>query len=449
MVNYNKLSDDGKIQNIVIKDGDPNAMPTLDDFKIKLLKKETYVILYGFSSEPINLTSEDAPPAVINEKLRSYDTKSSYYKQTHRESIGGEPAEPGKWNSRKNKIIRNISAYTKSFNQPTKIVNYIQPPTTSSSTDSTSKSRSFKESDILRDTDVDTLKKRVKEQLSEGLSTKGYPAFSGPMKAKVVYGTGASFGGGSHSNINHLTDGKNTIVGGVYIMIKKSDFDSLKRTRSNLGLSNIRFDNDNVGLYTDFTIEYDLPALWECKFKLTKNNGQRFHDGRYDLRKEDILLSPPFSYRDLNDYNNNTGKYNTHKGAYTSSRLSYKTLKDSMIARSSDNSQTRGYFYWETKEEHRVPDTLTKIVTGDVDFVQLPDRGRDVYWQHWYGVDFGRFAGVDPVQIERFLRPFAGSITNEGIDEGESRFTYALKPGTDSAYSYNSIMNKINLSPTS
>ena len=47
MVNYNKLSDDGKIQNIVFKDGDPNAMPTLDDFKIKLLKKETYVILYG------------------------------------------------------------------------------------------------------------------------------------------------------------------------------------------------------------------------------------------------------------------------------------------------------------------------------------------------------------------------------------------------------------------
>ena len=114
-----------------------------------------------------------------------------------------------------------------------------------------------------------------------------------------------------------------------------------------------------------------------------------------------------------------------------------------MIARSSDSSQTRDYFYYETKEEHRVPDTLTKIVTGDVDFVQVPDRGKDVYWQHWYGVDFGRFAGVNPVQIERFLRPFAGSITNEGIDEGESRFTYALKPGTDSAYSYNSIMNSI------
>ena len=40
-------------------------------------------------------------------------------------------------------------------------------------------------SDILRDTDVDTLKKRVKQQLSEGLSSKGYPDFSGPMKAKL------------------------------------------------------------------------------------------------------------------------------------------------------------------------------------------------------------------------------------------------------------------------
>ena len=47
------------------------------------------------------------------------------------------------------------------------------------------------------------------------------------MKAKL-FTEQTSFGGGSHSNINHLTDGKNTIVGGVYIMIKESDFDSLK-----------------------------------------------------------------------------------------------------------------------------------------------------------------------------------------------------------------------------
>ena len=448
MVNYNKLSDDGKIQNIVIQEGDPNAMPTLDDFKIKLLKRERYVILYGFSSEPINLTSKDTPPPLLNEKLRSYDYQNNYYKQTEREQVGGEPARPGKFNSRNDKKITGISAFTKNlFTGETKVVNYIQPPhsSASSTTGITRKVRSFKESDILRDTDVDALKKRVKNQLSEGLSSKGYPDFSGPMKAKVVYGTGPSFGGGSfYRNKNHLTDGTTTIVGGVYIMIKKSDFDSLNKARFDAGLySSERFSFENVGLYTEFKIEYDLPALWECKFKLTKNNGQRLHDGRYDLRKEDILSSPPFNYKDLNEYNTNTGNYSTRKGALTSSPLSYKTISDSMITQTSNNSQNRGYFYWETKEEYRFPDTLTKIVTGDVDFVQLPNRGKDVYWQHWYGVDFGKFAGVDPVQIERFLRPFYGSISNEGIDEGESRYVYALKPGTDSRYNYDPIMNHI------
>ena len=54
-----------------------------------------------------------------------------------------------------------------------------------------------------------------------------------------------------------------------------------------------------------------------------------------------------------------------------------------MIARSSDSSQTRDYFYYETKEEHRVPDTLTKIVTGDVDFVQFQTEARTFLTLVW------------------------------------------------------------------
>ena len=58
VVNYSKLSDDGKYQNITIDQGvQGNAfeMPTLDDFKMRLLKSESYVILYDFHSLPINL----------------------------------------------------------------------------------------------------------------------------------------------------------------------------------------------------------------------------------------------------------------------------------------------------------------------------------------------------------------------------------------------------------
>ena len=32
--------------------------------------------------------------------------------------------------------------------------------------------------------------------------------------------------------------------------------------------------------------------MWECKFKLTKNNGQRIHSGRFDVTDKDIQAIP-------------------------------------------------------------------------------------------------------------------------------------------------------------
>ena len=117
--------------------------------------------------------------------------------------------------------------------------------------------------------------------------------------------------------------------------------------------------------------------MWECKFKLTKNNGQRIHSGRFDVTDKDIQAIP--------------SSYDT-----IPSTAFYKYPKDSDIVSLGDGK-------YGTATSGGIPDTLTRIVTGDADFVELPDRGRAVYWQHYYKFNGnGEFAGVDSNNVEKF-----------------------------------------------
>ena len=459
VVNYSLLSDDGKYQNITLDTGVQNetfVMPTLDDFKMKLLKSESYVILYGFHSSPINLATvqgsaigdmtpylekfrrhapredDDFPKYYLNCQLgfekeellnplgengpsceissRIYDggngrkkagyTNSQgyrYYDGTFKVNLndirfkkrdtrlivphpvgertngGGTTGFVERWIDNSTSVdVGNTRIPISRLNRSDAYKKYADKKITVTRS-------TYNMNDIRFSSNKSNNTSRIKSEISEGLSGKGYPSFTGPVFWKVIHGTGPTFGAGTVSNIKMLQKGNNIITGGCYAMIKKSDYDALIKTRKDLGLSIDRFKKS--GLFTEFEVEYDLPHLWECKFKLTKNNGGRIHDGRFDVTDKDIQSIP-------NSYDN------------ISSTSSYKFPKNSEIV-------SLGGGKYGTAETARSVDKLTKIVTGDADFIQVPDRGKPVYWQHWYKFNGnGAFAGVDPDNVERFSKEY-------------------------------------------